>query len=361
MSNTTNTALALIDSVVKASFHSAYTAQSNQVTLAQLRVVIGRGARWLDFDVVSVDAQPVVAYTTKPVTAAASATGMMPTSRSAAAAAATTGDPPNVAANTLPLTSVLNEAASAAFNSGTCPNPGDPLFVNLRVKTNDSSVYPTIAAALGNAFGSALHTSRLQPHRTTLASLVGRVVFVLDTMHSAPGFAAQCDDSYSSCAAVKQVRSLAGLLCGTAAFPLTTATVQQGTSFSPVMPVDPGAALATSAELSRTLAATAVSESATKSASLQQNPTSKLIERDTSATRWRCTVPDFAAPHNGDVASLVAHWGIQVAPQCFWKDDDALAAYEGLFQNNGGAAFLALSSAIGATTDGAAAAAAGAA
>lgn len=377
MANTTNTALALIDTVVKASFHSAYRATDNTVSLEQLRVVLGRGVRWLDFDVLSIDAQPMVGFTTKPVAAPPVNTGM------AAVMTNATGDPPNAAGNALPLTSVLVEAASAAFNGDTSPNSGDPLFVNLRIKTNDSSVYPTIAAAFGNAFGSALYSSRLLPHRTPLAALTGRVVFVLDTLHSAPGFRGPCDNSYSSCAAVQQVRSLAGLLCGTAAFPLTTAAVQARSSFSPVMPGDPGADLARTVALSRTLAAAAntrrsdtvdgftaarrrgglpgrpgamlpsrlgaaAAAATAPPPGVLANPTSAAVERDTTATRWRCTVPDIAAPANGDVVSLIAHWGIQVAPQCFWRDDDALAAYESLFQENGGAAFLALSSAIGA-------------
>lgn len=348
MANVTNTALALIDSVVKASFHSAYSASSNSVSLDQLRVVLKRGVRWVDFDVISVDAQPMVAYTTKPVAAAPVNTtaGM---GGAAAPMTSTTGDPPNAASNSLPLTTVLNELASAAFNGATSPNSGDPLFVNLRIKTNDSSVYPTVAAALGNAFGSALYSSRILPHRITLESLIGRVVFVLDTLNSAPGFASRCDNSYASCAAVQQVRSLAGLLCGTAAFPLTTAAVQMGTSFSPVLPVDPGAEIAAAAAAPARLAPG--NGRAPPGAVTVTNPTSVAVERDSSATRWRCTVPDFAAPANSDVATLVARWGIQITPQCFWRDDDELAAYESLFQDNGGAAFLALSSAIGATKE----------
>lgn len=345
MAASTATSIALIDTVVKASFQSAYSASSNSVSLEQLRAVIKRGVRWLDFDVLSEDAQPVVGFTTKPAGGGGGAKD----------GASRRGDPANEARNSLPLTTVLVEVAAAAFSPSGAPNSGDPLFVNLRIKTGDSGVYPTVAAALGNAFGSALHSSRVHPHRVALDALMGKAVFVLDTLHSAPAFAAQCDNSYAACAAVQQVRSLAGLLCGTAAFPLTTATVQAGVGNSPVMPVDPAAAAARqvrAAAAQRAVAAAAASKGGGKGAVV--NPTSRGggVERDTSATRWRCTVPDFAAPVNGDASTLVSRWGVQVAPQCFWLDDAALAEYEQLFQDNGGAAFLPLSAAIGATAGG---------
>ncbi len=343
MATSTTTSIALIDTVVKASFHSAYSASSNSVSLEQLRAVIKRGVRWLDFDVLSEDAQPVVGFTTKPAGAGGAKDG-----------ASRRGDPPNEARNSLPLTTVLVEVAAAAFSPIGAPNSGDPLFVNLRIKTGDSGVYPTVAAALGNAFGSALHSSRVHPHRASLAALMGKAVFVLDTLHSAPAFAAQCDNSYAACAAVKQVRSLAGLLCGTANFPLTTANVQSGVGNSPVMPVDPAAAAARQVRAAASQRAVATAAAMGKGGGAVVNPTSRGggVERDTSATRWRCTVPDFTAPANGDASSLIARWGVQVAPQCFWLDDDALAEYEQLFQDNGGAAFLPLSAAIGATAGG---------
>ena len=345
MANSSNTALALIDTVVKGSFQSAY--DGKQVTLAQLRAVLARGVRWVDFDVLT-DAstqRPVVGVARRPVTAPPS-----PAAAGTAPANPGSGDPPNVARNSLPLTSVLNELAASAFNPTGSPNAGDPLFVNLRVKTNNSGVYPGIASALGNAFGSALHTGgRIQPHQIDLASLMGRVVFVLDTQNSAPAFAMRCDDSYASCAAVKQVRSLAGLLCGTAAFPLSIAPNQTRAARQPVLPGDPADAMGGvgASTTNSVLAARGLAPTNTRMKKQQQHGSSGVVARDTSAMRWRCTIPDPGAPVNGDAAALSDGWGIQVAPQCVWRDDDALAAYERLFQEiGGGAACMALSSAV---------------
>lgn len=346
MANSSNTALALIDTVVKGSFHSAY--DGKEVTLAQLRTVLARGVRWVDFDILAdtATARPVIGVATKPVTAPPP-----PVAAGTAPANPGSGDPPNAASNTLPLTSVLNELSTAAFSPTGSPNAGDPLFVNLRIKTNNSGVYPGIASALGNAFGSALHTGgRIRPQQIDLASLMGRVVFVLDTQNSAPAFAQRCDDSYASCAAVKQVRSLAALLCGTANFPLSIAPKQMLAARQPVLPSDPagedigGSGTTTTNNTNPVLAARGLAATDTR---MKPSNMNGVVARDTSATRWRCTIPDPGAPINGNVAELIEGWGIQVTPQCFWKDDTALAAYERLFQElGGGAACMALSSAV---------------
>lgn len=338
MANSSNTALALIDCCIKASYQTAY--DGSGVSLAQIRAVVARGARWVDFDVISVDAQPVVAYTTAPVAAAPAA----PAAPDAASASSSVGDPP-APASTLPLPSVLNELATVAFNSATAPNAGDPLFVCLRVKSNDAAIYATVAAAAGNAFGSALHASRIQPHAVPLSALLGRVVLVLDVRNSAAAFASRCDNALPACAAVKQIRSLAGLLAGTDAFPLTTADIQAQIAYSPVMGVDPGAQIARTAALSRATPAVDT-RTAPAVAAPAVAPAAPTMPRDSSATRLRCTLPALQSPANGDYSDLVQRWGIQVAPQCFWIDDGALAKYEAFFQDNGASAFLSLASAV---------------
>lgn len=349
MKNTTNTDLALIDYVVKASANSALEPSLKAVSLAQLRKVVKRGCRWLDFEVFAADHLPVVGF-------APSAGAMTST------------------ATTLPLITVLEEAYRSAFSTTGSPNAGDPLFVNLRVRTDDATaVYPVIQSSVSNAFGSVLLSKRIDPATTPLSELMGRVVLSLDVLYSAPELAVVCDNSYRSCAAAQSLRSIAGILAGSSTVPMTTFSIQKNQPPVPVMPDDPHtveaerlrkmqfnactskgpackAAINASIPMKATTATTTTTNANTAKTSgppIRENG----VQRNTTATRFRCTVPDVAPPAaNPNFLAFIRGHGTQVTAMQFYKDDTNLASYETFFNDNGQSAFVPLSTAIRAAT-----------
>lgn len=323
---------ALIDYAVKASANSALEPSLTQVSLAQLRSVIKRGCRWLDFEVFAADHLPVVGF--------------------APSAGATVS-----ATTTLPLITVLEETYRSAFSTTGSPNSGDPLFVNLRVRTDDATaVYPVIQSSVSNAFGSVLYSRRVDPATTPLSALMGRAVLSLDVLYSAPELAVVCDDSIRACAAAKSLRSVAGILSGSATVPMTTFAMQKSQPPVPVMPGDPHTI---EAERLRKMQFQLDDKETGDNKSEDNKDRPRLrprlrppsgkdgARRDTTATRFRCTIPDMARPTaNPDFLSFVRSHGVQVVAMQFYKDDKNLAAYETFFNDHGQSAFVPLSTAL---------------
>jgi hypothetical protein len=94
------------------------------VSLCALNACLGQGNRCLDFEIYSVDNQPVVAVSSLPDF--------------------------NIkeSYNSITLDKVLAHVAENGFSASACPNPGDPLFLNFRVKSDHSEVYDGMAALI---------------------------------------------------------------------------------------------------------------------------------------------------------------------------------------------------------------------
>jgi len=108
--------------------------QNDYVSLVPLKEVIFHGARVLDFELYSVNDDLVVA-------ASGSKSPYLKGTY-----------------NSLPLGGnggVLSLIKSHAFSNGTCPNPRDPLFIHLRVKTNIDH-YNKLTKYVTETFGSQL-------------------------------------------------------------------------------------------------------------------------------------------------------------------------------------------------------------
>lgn len=343
MQNTTGTGGAIIDYAIKSSYHTAYDSSSNSVSLEQLRKVLARGTRWVDFDVFSIDHEPAVGFSVKTV-------GSLPQQDTGAQTTVETGM--NQATNSLPLILVLEELNRSAFDVTGSPNSGDPMFVNLRVKSADSAIYPIIQTSFANTFGTLLHSSRLDPATTPLADIMGKVVFVLDTINSAPNISAQCDNSYVSCTQAKSMRSIAALMCGTAKFPLVAQDTQLKLAPTPVMPGDPGDKDAGEGEGSANPLIDSPLPVVTQLAG--DIPAKKTnISRGTTAVRFRCSPPAIQSALSGANPSILPFWrdyGIQVVPYRFYIDDAGLGEYEQMFADNGHCAFIPLATAIGVAT-----------
>ena len=338
MQNTTNLRFPLIDYTVKASAHTAYESVSNTVTLAQIRTVIKRGCRWLDFDIFSIDHLPVIGFSTS--------------------ASIKPGQGVD-SSNTLPFTQTMEEIQRTAFSATTCPNSSDPLFINIRIKTSDTDTFSVIQAAVVNAFGTRLYTNKIDPKKTILSVLSKKVVLVVDTLFSAPELSTKCDNSIPSCAAVKSVTNIAGMLCGNATCPVTLQSGQLKMAPSPIMPgnmetmqtMRMGYHLNDNSDIIDHFEVIGKPNDKTNKKTTKIKSSTKKNEttRDTTATQFRCSIPDFESSKtsaNPSIVSFLRDHGVQVVPFRFYRDDEGLAEYEQLFNDHGHSAFLALATAV---------------
>jgi hypothetical protein len=154
----------LRDYCIKASSNSAYS--GGFMNLDMIKYVIGRGCRFLDFEVYIKDAIPVVAYSNAIV--------YDPSYNSF-----TSYDLP------VSLVGCLNTCMANAF-SALAPNKEDPLFIQLRIKTNINDAFGSIAKVVDSVLKPKLYKGEVTP-TTYLAELMGKVVLIIDRT-STPGY-----------------------------------------------------------------------------------------------------------------------------------------------------------------------------
>jgi hypothetical protein len=140
--------------VIKSSYNTAVS--GNFVTLDMVKYVIGRGCRFLDFELFynSNTNDVFVAYS------------MDSTYRTIQ------GD------SSLSLVSVFTRVMGSAFNADS-PNPNDPLFIQLRVKTTSNKIFPAIADDINKVLKPKLYQGTIN-NKTTLNELMGKVIIVMD-------------------------------------------------------------------------------------------------------------------------------------------------------------------------------------
>ena len=98
------------------------TTSNNNVSIQSLKNVIAQGARLLDFEIYSVDNNPIVATST-------------------------------IANNyfikesngSISFSNVFESIINTAFNISTAPNPTDPLFIHLRIQSTNQNMFSNIA------------------------------------------------------------------------------------------------------------------------------------------------------------------------------------------------------------------------
>ena len=108
-----NQNIALKQCCMKASYNSAYT--GNYVSLDMIKFVLGRGCRFLDFEVFSIDGVPQVGVSTD-------LTNTLLTSK-----------------NQIFLDTAFNTIVSSAFSNAS-PYLLDPIFIHLRIKSKTNDV-----------------------------------------------------------------------------------------------------------------------------------------------------------------------------------------------------------------------------
>jgi Phosphatidylinositol-specific phospholipase C, X domain len=95
--------------------------KNDYVSICALKDIIKQGVRCLDFEIYSVDDKPVVATSTQESYFV------------------------KETYNYVPFSDVLLTIQNYAFSAGTCPNPGDPLLVHLRIKSTNQTMYQNFA------------------------------------------------------------------------------------------------------------------------------------------------------------------------------------------------------------------------
>jgi hypothetical protein len=119
--------LNLYDYYIKTAFNacSGGSYKNDFVDLCNLKAIIKQGVRCLDFEIYSIDNQPVVSTSTN----------------DSFFIKETFNSVPFGGANE----SVMNVIQNYAFAGGTCPNPTDPLIIHLRIKSNNQKMFDNLA------------------------------------------------------------------------------------------------------------------------------------------------------------------------------------------------------------------------
>ena len=161
----------LKDYVVKGSYNSAVT--GDYVNVDMIKYVIERGCRFVDFEVFLIDNKPKVTYSVDKTYQTYETE------------------------NSILLDNALTSVVSSAF-SRPSPNYEDPIFIQLRVKSKDNSIYKMIAKSVDYSLKNKLYNKKVDSN-TKLSDIMGKVVLVFDkSLNTNYAEQSQCtkDDKY---------------------------------------------------------------------------------------------------------------------------------------------------------------------
>jgi hypothetical protein len=113
----------LFDYYIKTAYNacSGGNYKNDFVNICNLKAIIKQGVRCLDFEIYSINNDPVVATST------------------------VNNYYVKETFNTVTFSSVMDTIRNYAFSGGTCPNPTDPLLIHLRFMTNNQEMYSKLA------------------------------------------------------------------------------------------------------------------------------------------------------------------------------------------------------------------------
>ena len=113
----------LFDYYIKTAFNacSGGSYKNDFVDVCNLKALIKQGVRCLDFEIYSIDNQPVVSTST------------------------TDSYFIKETFNSVDFGSVMETIQNYAFAGGTCPNPTDPLLIHLRIKSSNQEMFNNLA------------------------------------------------------------------------------------------------------------------------------------------------------------------------------------------------------------------------
>jgi hypothetical protein len=169
------TNLPLREYCIKSSYNTALT--GNYVNLDMITYVLSRGCRFLDFEVF------YIGKTIKDDTGISSTTYTAQVAYSMDSSYTTISTE-----NSISLDDILTTVVTNAFSSPS-PNSRDPLFINLRLKSNNKDIYKAVAASIDNTIKDKLYLNQskeknfnaLPVTKSTLFSdIMGKVILCMD-------------------------------------------------------------------------------------------------------------------------------------------------------------------------------------
>jgi len=156
---TTYKDLPLVEFCIKGSYNSAFT--GNYINTDMIIYLLSRGCRFFDFEVYFVQDATSGLYTPQ---VAYSTDGKFVVLESK---------------NSILLDNVLSVLVANAFSSFKSPNNNDPLFVNLRIKSNNNDIYKAVGSSIHNTLSSKLYNGSVT-QTTPIKNLMGSVVLSID-------------------------------------------------------------------------------------------------------------------------------------------------------------------------------------
>jgi len=151
VSTASQTNYPLLQYIIKGSYNTA--SSGSFVSLDAINYVLSRGCRFIDFEVFMIGGVVYVA---------------------------TSNDPNYVigSSNKILLTEVLGNIVTHAFIAPT-PNPGDPLFLQLRIKSNNNDIYGLISSIISSKITNKLYNGNVTPH-TMMSDIMGKIILIVD-------------------------------------------------------------------------------------------------------------------------------------------------------------------------------------
>lgn len=159
----------LFDYYVKTAYNacSGGSYKNDFVDICNLKAIIKQGVRCLDFEIYSINDQPVVATSTVDNYFV------------------------KETFNSVNFSDVMSTINNYAFSGGTCPNPTDPLIIHLRIKSNNQPMYSNLAnifksydsIMLGKDY--SFENSGQNLGATPLLQLQSKIILFVDKINSA--------------------------------------------------------------------------------------------------------------------------------------------------------------------------------
>lgn len=155
----------LRDYYIKTAFNacSGGSYSNDFVNICNLKAVIRQGVRCLDFEIYSVNNEPVVSTGTDKTNYYVKETY-----------------------NMVPFSDVMSTIKNYGFSSGTAPNSNDPILIHLRIKSNQTGLYDKMATIfksyddimLGSEY--SFENSGYNLGEIPMSKLMGKVVIIVD-------------------------------------------------------------------------------------------------------------------------------------------------------------------------------------
>ena len=256
--------LPLKEYCIKSSYNSACS--GTFMNLNTIKYILQRGCRFLDFELYYINQNVVVGFSDDGYTM--------------------------LSKNTLALTDVFASLISNGF-SAPSPNLGDPLFVQLRIRTTDPQAYQNIATAITSGLSTRLFKGNVNGN-TLINTIMGKIVLVVDAQVSGDySMYPICNTGDNNCKSLGMLVNMQSNI-----YPLYKYNSKQMTN-------------------------------------LLSNPPAMYDSHNSDITVLRMIEPATSTETVNPNSSLfIQNYGVQIVENRFYMTDTALNKYEQFFRDN---------------------------